>query len=485
MRDSKEADNPVRSRLAPRLLMILPGMTLICFFATPMPAQDDSDVAPRVHQNAVDQSQVRAQLDKADGDFADLIDQFNRNGLGDSRDVTVLRAVRASLASLSRQQMAQVLQLLDQAGKSRDDNAVKSNLTEAYAQQRDLASQMQRILISFQEQADLMDLSAQFMRLANQQNDNFKATRRLANTIKDYDRLNEAQQDELSVRRIEQDSITQEVSARLDRLPELMKTADEPTATRLESAMQQVPAGAIRGALESALSSLTRGFLYKGAAAELNSYRELREFARLLKPARDPGQIINDSAETLAHSIDTSNATDTQLAQAPPADNVVAEKLVDVQSDTSDDDTDVGKDVAQLSPKASATLAEAKALAAQATEQTAAKSFQTAANTEQQVIAKLALARQELLESNPTLPKPQQASDEGDPKDNKPGNHGDSNGGIANVAGSAAFINLPKADRDVVRQTQSERLPAEYSDKIQQYLANLADDSDNQTGGHN
>ncbi len=50
-------------------------------------------------------------------------------------------------------------------------------------------------------------------------------------------------------------------------------------------------------------------------------------------------------------------------------------------------------------------------------------------------------------------------------------------GDRANAHGSSAFLGLPERDRDVLRNSQSDKYPEEYGPMIEQYLKNLSDQS--------
>src|SRR3954454_1354165 len=104
--------------------------------------------------------------------------------MGDAPDVKVLESVRDSVVKLSDEQMAQVLEVLDRAGRADPGDAARSDLTIAYGSQKSIATKMRKILTKSQQQADLVTVSAHFAELARRQNENFKATKRLTSAVK-------------------------------------------------------------------------------------------------------------------------------------------------------------------------------------------------------------------------------------------------------------------------------------------------------------
>src|SRR4051794_8996774 len=118
-----------------RLLSIV----LVALLAPSVWADDASSATPSesqvVKDTAVRQAQIRAEVERAQVQLSSIIDEFGRNGMGDAPDVKVLESVRDSVVKLSDEQMAQVLEVLDRAGRADPGDAARSDLTIAYGSQ--------------------------------------------------------------------------------------------------------------------------------------------------------------------------------------------------------------------------------------------------------------------------------------------------------------------------------------------------------------
>ena len=88
------------------------AVSLACVTAwTVLPSRGQSPtLSPdRVRQSENQQQQIKGQTDRAAAEFADIIGEFDRNGLGDGADVQVLKAIRRILGNLSQKDMAHVV----------------------------------------------------------------------------------------------------------------------------------------------------------------------------------------------------------------------------------------------------------------------------------------------------------------------------------------------------------------------------------------
>jgi hypothetical protein len=337
------------------------GLTLLLTSAGSFAQDGRNSLSERATLSSARQTRIRAETEKATADLSRIIDEFDRNGLGDEQDAKMLRAVRDTLTRLTDSQMEQVLALLDQARNARSDDAAKTHSASAFAEQQQIYAAMQKTLLAFQQQADLMELSLQFSALANRENANFKATKHLALRSMNARDLDEGKAAELHVQQTEQDSISTEVSARLDKLASLMKAVDPAVAEQLAKATQQVAPAALKQAISSASSELRLAHLTSAASEELSSYRKLREFSRLAKPPREPEQILTDAAEQMAVTIAGYQVVMEETITAHRHESDESRMMVDdEEGDLVDDVSDVSKDVETLAPAAFSMLGVAR-----------------------------------------------------------------------------------------------------------------------------
>jgi len=358
-------------------------------------AQDASNsLSERATMSSARQARIRAETEKATADLSRIIDEFDRNGLGDEQDAKMLRAVRDTLKKLTDSQMEQVLALLDQARNAHSDDAAKTHSASAFAEQQQIYAAMQKTLLAFQQQADLLELSLQFSALAKRENANFKATKHLALRSMNSRDLDEGKTAELHVQQTEQDSISTEVSARLDKLASLMKAVDPAVDEQLSAVTQQVAPAALKQALSASSSELRLAHLTKSASEELSSYKQLREFSRLAKPPREAEQILTDAADQMAITIAGYQVTINDTIAAHRGENDENRMSVDdEQGDLVDDVSDVSKDIQTLAPAAFSTLGIAKDMM-----QDARSAGLGGSDRQQRTLPVLVQARQEILD---------------------------------------------------------------------------------------
>src|SRR6185503_18211853 len=134
----------------------------------------------RVRESERKQQMIRSQTQRLADELSGIIAEFDNNAMGDGEDVKILRAIRGVLGKLSEKDMARVVELLSSArGVGDDVSKSKSRVAEAFGGQKTIVVQLRQLLLEYQRQQEMYELSLRFAQLANRQNQNLKEAKRL------------------------------------------------------------------------------------------------------------------------------------------------------------------------------------------------------------------------------------------------------------------------------------------------------------------
>src|SRR4051794_25706639 len=150
---------------------IFPSVALLLAFVFAAPAEVPRN--DRLLQSELKQQQIQRTTQRVGDQLSIIIGEFERNGIA-GEDVKVLRAIRAVLNRLSEKEMAQVVALLQQARTASDDNAAKKDVIEAYSGQKTITTQLKQLLLEYQRQQALYEMSIMLRGLAARQSGNLR-----------------------------------------------------------------------------------------------------------------------------------------------------------------------------------------------------------------------------------------------------------------------------------------------------------------------
>ncbi len=127
----------------------------------------------RLLQSELKQQQIQKTTQRIGDQLSAIIGEFESNGIA-GEDVKVLRAIRLVLNRLSEKDMVQVVTLLQQAQKAPDDNAAKKDVIRAYSGQKAITTQLKQLLLEYQRQQALYEMSIMLRGLAARQSANMR-----------------------------------------------------------------------------------------------------------------------------------------------------------------------------------------------------------------------------------------------------------------------------------------------------------------------
>src|SRR3954454_12218700 len=243
---------------------------LLALLVAPSLLADNPTGNDRILQQELKQQQIRTTTQRVGDQLASIISEFDRNGIA-GEDVKVLRAIRGVLGKLTDKDMDKVLAFLQEARMSADPNASTRKASDAYAGQKTIITQLKQLVLEYQRQQALYEISIRLKELANRQSANMWLGVWLANTTegRPLPSFNEGQKSNLKIQEIDQENIKEEVALVLKKLEKIgQEITDGPAAERPRQALQQVKDGGLHPAMETAVVELKTGKLHSAADRE-------------------------------------------------------------------------------------------------------------------------------------------------------------------------------------------------------------------------
>src|SRR5215213_6774881 len=243
----------------------------------------------RLLQSELKQQQIQRTTQRVGEQLSAIIDEFERNGISGD-DVRVLRAIRSVLHRLSDKEMATVVAILQQAQKAGDDNTAKKGVVEAYASQKGIITQLNQLILEYQRQHALYEMSIKLRGLAARQSANMRVGVWLARQTaqRQLQNFNEDEKRYLSQQEIDQVAIKDELLLLLSAIERVAKeTEGAPTGERPKAALEQAKNGGIVASLDDSVKDLQAAKLLSATGNEKRARDQMREVARTLLLSKD------------------------------------------------------------------------------------------------------------------------------------------------------------------------------------------------------
>src|SRR5256885_9688039 len=172
---------------------------------------DNPPVNDRILQQELKQQQIRTTTQRVGDQLAAIIAEFDRNGIA-GEDLKVLKAIRGVLGKLTDKDMDKVLAFLQLARTSTDPSTSTKNASDAYAGQKTIITQLKQLVLEYQRQQALYEISMRLKELANRESANMWLAVWLAKTTegKSLTAFDEGQKSNLRIQGIDQEHIKEE-----------------------------------------------------------------------------------------------------------------------------------------------------------------------------------------------------------------------------------------------------------------------------------
>ena len=352
--------------------------------------------ADRLREGEIRQAQIKAQTLKVSEQLGSIIAEFERNGLGGD-DVQVLHAIGKVLRDLSDQQMQRVIELLQEARSSDDPSAARRRMTDAYAGQKTIVAQLRQLLLEYQRQQQLYELSLRLTQLAQRQDTNLKSTVALTRLNADLTRLTEEQHAGLKLQTVEQQAIRDEVNPVLRKLEGIAAGSEAATSERLRTALEAAKTGGLRPAMDAAVEDMKAANLFRAAGSQKTVRDQLNDLARSIAPPKAPAAALRQALQEVDRAIKEQKQLTEDTSKADPRRKEVRD-LEPRQADVVDKTDLVRKDIANLAPEAARELAKATDNMQEARGQMLEQRRDEAVRKQQAAMGDLQQARQKLAE---------------------------------------------------------------------------------------
>jgi hypothetical protein len=339
-------------------------LSVVCAIGITLPSRsaDGPPSADPVLAQELKQQQIKYTTRKVGDQLEAIVAEFERNGIA-GEDVKVLRAIRSVLDRLSEQEMQKVIAFLQQARAATDATTSAKQATEAYAEQKSIIVQLQQLVLEYQRQQALYEISLRLKELASRQSANMWLGVGLAKSTEGksgFSAFDENQKISLRYQQSEQTPLREETAAILKKLERLaQEIQDGVAAEHPKAALQQAQEGGLLSILDSASNELREDNLKLLSAIgnEKRARDQMREIARLLVLSQNPADALRQAIQELDHAIDAQKGVKAETEKTKKRDE--ADKQATEQAAVVDDTDLIRKDIDSLAPVASENLRKA------------------------------------------------------------------------------------------------------------------------------
>jgi hypothetical protein len=261
--------------------------------------------ADRLLQSELKQQQIQRTTQRVSEQLSAIIEEFERNGIA-GEDVRVLRAIRSVLHRLSEKEMAQVVALLQQAQKAGDDASAKKGVVEAYASQKGIITQLNQLILEYQRQHALYEMSIRLRGMAARQSANMRVGVWLARQTqaRQLQHFNEDEKRYLHQQEIDQIAIKDELALLVTAIDKVAReTEGTPTGERPKAALAQAKNGGLFSALDDSVKDLQNAKLLSATGNEKKARDQMREVARTLLLSKDLVDLLRAAIQETENEI--------------------------------------------------------------------------------------------------------------------------------------------------------------------------------------
>ncbi len=326
-------------------------MVLMCaLVATAAPPASRHE---RILQQELRQQQIQRTTQRVAEQLNGVINEFERNGIT-GEDVKVLRAIRMVLGRLSEKEMAQVVTLLQGAQKSGDATTNTKNVAEAYSGQRTIITQLKQLLLEYQRQQALYEMSIMLRALATRQSANMRVGIWLARTTDGKNLTSFGEQEKMYIRQqeIDQTGLRDETVLVLRKLEKLAAETDgSATGERPKAALELSKSGGLVPALEAAADDLKNNKLLSATGNEKKARDQMRDVARALLMSKDLIDLLRAAIQETEAAILQQKAVTEQTRKMERRDD--AREVEDKQFEVVDNTDLIRRDINDVAPTAS------------------------------------------------------------------------------------------------------------------------------------
>lgn len=298
------------------------------------------------------QEEIRSQVRAVTAQIAAILAEFERNGLMDSPEVATLRDLQSILASLTNEQMAEVIKSL------RSDSVSQNGVEQAHERQQRILADFRSVLLTYRRQQSEYALAARVRSLMERQHTALRTTVDLIDALgpRATQTPDEATRASLTAQAREQSTLTAEVT---ELVTLLSRAPSTDSAKRFAEAARFAREARVLELMRQATSDLSRGATFNAAQSQQISRNNLRKLWRLVSPQRSRAQQLSDAALEVQQLIELQSGILTATREVGPNAGLTTLPPIDRrQGDAVDRTLMVGDDLKSLHPESGLLLSE-------------------------------------------------------------------------------------------------------------------------------
>ncbi|MEA3207255.1 MAG: hypothetical protein QOE70_312 [Chthoniobacter sp.] len=258
----------------------------------------------RIREGEVRQEQLRGEGQALVERLEAMLGDYERNGLAGD-DVKTVDSLRAAIKRLTTGEMKDVVDLLEKARGVADEGAAKKTVAEAYASQKTILVQMQRLLDQHRRNQQALELSQALSQLADRQATNLQNGITLGQWTggRKPENFEAAMQANLEGQKSEQGSLATELKMVAEKLAAFAKDPESADmAARFQKGLEA--ATKVQPNVDAAAEALKNGQLFKAVGEEKIARDAMRKLARDVAPPQDKAETLRTAERELTRMIE-------------------------------------------------------------------------------------------------------------------------------------------------------------------------------------
>lgn len=278
---------------------------IIGIFALMIDSEARSVEPDQLRASELKQQQLLLQTRNVGQQMDEVIYEFERNGLGQGKDVEVLKQIRSILERISVQDMQKVIEYLQAARIADHPDRAADSLRQAHESQQVILAELRTLLVKYQRQQDLQTLATLLTKLAERQNSLMNSTVQayFRNQGKSYDRWEQTQKTSFQLTKADQDTLNDDAAGVFSFLKE---RADSLHAEddRVRQAIQMIKDQNLSGRMKQVSEAMQEGRIVTAASEQRLVRESLYALADLLMPPGSKRELLERAQTQLQHVLE-------------------------------------------------------------------------------------------------------------------------------------------------------------------------------------
>ncbi|WP_200163438.1 hypothetical protein, partial [Cerasicoccus arenae] len=268
----------------------------------PPPSIASSDGKMALGDKKAEQARLRERTQQIISQLDSIILEYERNGLG-GQQVEDLKRTRLLLSNSSLDEMAKILNKLDQAQQAGSESEARAFLMSAYSGQLSVLVQLRDLVNEYNQKRDVSAVPAILQELVQRQQGNLEAGIGLAQHVKAGSALSEIQSASVDSQYEEQRDLSDQFNYVISTIEIIASSGDPESSALYKGALALIQQKRIVGQLSSAREALDQEQVYSAVSFEKNALTAMQELIGYLTPKSPRSERLLELAERLQKAI--------------------------------------------------------------------------------------------------------------------------------------------------------------------------------------